>query len=76
MKRWQVQLVLTIVLFIGVAIFGFLVHQRVVASGASPQVIEAKDDQIGARCGMLIGFGSAFIWLLPAVMKWGRIREK
>lgn len=76
MKRWQVQLVLTIVLLIGVAILGFIGHERVAASGASPQVIEAKDDQIAARCGTMIGFGSALIWLLPAVWKLGQKREK
>ena len=71
MKTWKSKLLLALALFIGVAIFGYIMHQRIVASSPSPANIETRDDSLGSLCGMIVGSGLVLIWLVPFLQKFG-----
>ena len=69
MKGWKVQSALTGLLLALVAIFGVVMHQKIVATAPSAAAIEAKDDLLAYACGKLAGGGLVLIWLLPFVLK-------
>jgi hypothetical protein len=65
MKTWKIQLIVTGILCLLLAIFAYVMHQRIVGASLDPSVIDAKDDALGLACGKLFGGGLVLIWAWP-----------
>ncbi|HEX7570896.1 MAG TPA: hypothetical protein VF492_10365, partial [Verrucomicrobiae bacterium] len=69
MKRWKIQLIVTGILCLLVAIFAFVMYQRIIATSPAPSIVDAKVDSLANSCGMLFGAGMILIWALPFLRK-------
>jgi len=65
MKRWQLQLILTGLLFVFVVIFALVQQQHITATSLNDGTIVAKHDFLVLVCSRIVGGGLVFIWLLP-----------
>lgn len=70
------KLLLTAALIVGAVIFAFMMHQHIVATSPSPDILETKDDSLSSLCGMVVGIGIVLIWLLPFFQKFAHKFKK
>jgi hypothetical protein len=73
MKTWKIQLIVTGVFILLLAIFAFVLHQHIVATWPDPSIVDAKDASLGFNCGMILGWGLGLIWAFPLLL---RFRKK
>jgi hypothetical protein len=69
MKTWKIQLIVTGILSLLLAIFAYVMHQRIVGASLDPSVIDAKDDALGLACGKIFGSGLVLIWAWPYLLR-------
>ena len=69
MKTWKIQLIVTGVFCLLMAIFAIVTHLHIVATWSDPIIVDAKDDSLGFKCGMIFGSGLVFIWALPLLRR-------
>jgi hypothetical protein len=69
MKQWKIQLIVTGILLLFVAIFAFVMYQRIVATSSDPSTVDAKVDSLANSCGLISGAGLVLIWVLPFLRK-------
>ena len=69
MKTWKIQLIVTVILCLLLAIFAYVMHQRIVGASVDRGVIDAKDDALGLACGKLFGGGVVLIWAWPYLLR-------
>ncbi len=69
MKTWKIQLIVTGVLFLLLAIFALVMHQHIVATSPDPGAVDAKDDSLGYACGKIFGIALVLIWALPLLRR-------
>jgi hypothetical protein len=65
MKTWKIQLIVSGVFFLLLAIFAFVMYRHIVATWPDPSIVDAKVDSLGFKCGMILGGGLVLIWTLP-----------
>lgn len=71
MKHWKTKLVITGTLCVLLAIFAFIMHQRIVATSPDPSTMDARDDSLAQACGLILGVGLVLIWACPFLRKLG-----